>query len=1043
MQAIASAARDLAAAIAADGLGDALGAHLGQNSDGDRQAALDVIADAAFRTALAGTGVRWYASEELETVSALDAEGRLAIAIDPLDGSSNIDVNVSIGTIFGFYPAEDDADASFLRPGRDLRAAGYVIYGPQTALVASFGDGRRQASCSTAATGVFRRVAAARSHVPTCSSEYAINASNYRHWPQPIRAYVDDCLAGAEGPHACDFNMRWIASLVAEVHRIVTRGGVFLYPADRRARLRARPPAPGLRMRADRLPDRAGRRQGHRRLRPASSTSAPTSLHERTPFVFGSAEKVDRVAAYHDLPEAETSALFGKRGLFRERAAVSRKHPIISVTGSSGAGTTTVKHTFDQIFRREGIKAVSIEGDAFHRYDRAAMKAELDARLKARATRPSATSATRPTSSRTSSGSSASTARPAGAARGTTSTTTARRRPTAPRPAPSPTGRPSRTTATCCSTRACTAPSTNGDVNLSELADLKIGVVPVINLEWIQKIHRDRASRGYTTEAVTDVILRRMHAYVHCICPQFTETDINFQRVPVVDTSNPFIARWIPTADESLVVIRFRIAQRDRLPLPRLDDPRQLDEPGELDRHPRKQARPRHAADPDAADPAACRHRQARLKERNMTRHETLPPPADRESRWPTPSASSPWTRSRRRNSGHPGMPMGMADVAAVLFNRFLNIDPDGARLARPRPLRAVRRARLDAALRASTTCSATPTWARTALRGFRQLGSPTPGHPEYGHTLGVETTTGPLGQGLATAVGMALAERMLNARFGDGLVDHCTYVIAGDGCLMEGISHEAIDLAGHLRLGRLIVLWDDNRITIDGPTALSTSIDQPAALRGRRLARRRPSTATTPRRSPPPSRRAQADPRPVDDRLPHGDRHGRADQGRAATPSTARRSAPTRSPRPARRSAGRMRPSRSPAAVRAAWAGRRRPRRRGARRLAARGSQPRRSAPAFEAALRAGRRRPLSAALRGAQARGSSPTRRRSPPARRRRWRSRWSTPSLPNTVGGSADLTGSNNTRTKGMQPRHRRRLSPAATSTTASASTAWRRR
>ncbi len=98
----------------------------------------------------------------------------------------------------------------------------------------------------------------------------------------------------------------------------------------------------------------------------------------------------------------------------------------------------------------------------------------------------------------------------------------------------------------------------NDKVNLAQLADLKIGVVPVINLEWTQKIHRDRASRGYSTEAVTDTILRRMHAYVHCICPQFTETDINFQRVPVVDTSNPFIARWIPTADESLVVIRFR-----------------------------------------------------------------------------------------------------------------------------------------------------------------------------------------------------------------------------------------------------------------------------------------------------------------------------------------------------------------------------------------------------------------------------------------------------------------------------------------------------
>ncbi len=98
----------------------------------------------------------------------------------------------------------------------------------------------------------------------------------------------------------------------------------------------------------------------------------------------------------------------------------------------------------------------------------------------------------------------------------------------------------------------------NEDVNLPKYADLKIGVVPVINLEWIQKIHRDRASRGYSTEAVTDTILRRMHAYAHCICPQFTETDINFQRVPMVDTSNPFIARWIPTPDESLVVIRFR-----------------------------------------------------------------------------------------------------------------------------------------------------------------------------------------------------------------------------------------------------------------------------------------------------------------------------------------------------------------------------------------------------------------------------------------------------------------------------------------------------
>lgn len=236
---------------------------------------------------------------------------------------------------------------------------------------------------------------------------------------------------------------------------------------------------------------------------------------------------------------------------------MSKKHPIISVTGSSGAGTTTVKSTFDQIFRREGINAVSIEGDAFHRYDRAAMKAELEARKKSgedtfshfsydanvldkleevfRTYGETGTGKTRHYIHDDDE------AERYGAAPGTFTK-----------------WRDLKPDSDVLFYEGLHGAVVNDEINLAALADLKIGVVPVINLEWIQKIHRDKEKRGYTTEAVTDTILRRMHAYVHCICPQFVETDVNFQRVPVVDTSNPFCARWIPTADESLVVIRFK-----------------------------------------------------------------------------------------------------------------------------------------------------------------------------------------------------------------------------------------------------------------------------------------------------------------------------------------------------------------------------------------------------------------------------------------------------------------------------------------------------
>jgi len=180
----------------------------------------------------------------------------------------------------------------------------------------------------------------------------------------------------------------------------------------------------------------------------------------------------------------------------------------------------------------------------------------------------------------------------------------------------------------------------------------------------------------------------------------------------------------------------------------------------------------------------------------------------------------------QKANSGHPGMPMGMADVATVLFTRFLRFDPK-----RPdwpdRDRFVLSAGHGSMLLYALLYLTGYEDMTLEQLKNFRQLGSRTAGHPEFGHAAGIETTTGPLGQGLGNAVGMALAERLLNADFGDGAVDHYTYTIVGDGCLMEGISHEAISLAGHLRLRKLIVLFDDNQITIDGATSLSCGDDQ------------------------------------------------------------------------------------------------------------------------------------------------------------------------------------------------------------------------
>ncbi|MFU0506767.1 class 1 fructose-bisphosphatase [Pseudaminobacter sp. NGMCC 1.201702] len=318
---LAQAATKIRNVINQGALGRAFaGARNSANSDGDLQKDLDVFADDIFLDAMRQAPVAFYASEELEQPVLLDSDAPLAIAIDPLDGSSNIDTNVSIGTIFSLLPATGAPDqnpaAIFLQPGSNQIGAGYFIYGPQLALVLSLGSGTH-VFVQSARLGTFIQAYESRI-IPDRAHEFAINAANYRHWDEAVRLYVDDCMKGSEGPRERDFNMRWIASLVADCYRILMRGGVFLYPGDKRrgyaqGRLRlvyeANPIAYLIEQAGGMATDTISR----------ILDIEPQSLHQRTPLVFGSKREVARIARYHLAPSriGERSPLFGNRGLFR------------------------------------------------------------------------------------------------------------------------------------------------------------------------------------------------------------------------------------------------------------------------------------------------------------------------------------------------------------------------------------------------------------------------------------------------------------------------------------------------------------------------------------------------------------------------------------------------------------------------------------------------------------------------------------------------------------------------------------------------------
>ena len=287
-----------------------------RNADGDIQYGLDLLADRLFYEAAGRAKVAHYASEERAVPEAMPGGDNLALAVDPLDGSSGIEANISIGTIFSLLPAAGDALASFLQPGRAQLASGFFIYGPQLALALTLGEGTRifvYAPAEKAFHEAFPRIA-----IPAETGEFAINASNYRHWDEPVQLYVDDCVNGTEGPCAKDYNMRWIASLVAEAYRILIRGGAFLYPADarcgyREGRLRLVYEANPIAL----LVEAAGgaATDGMRRILDLT----PGALHQRTPLVFGSLREVETIARYHADPSAigTRAPLFGNRGLLR------------------------------------------------------------------------------------------------------------------------------------------------------------------------------------------------------------------------------------------------------------------------------------------------------------------------------------------------------------------------------------------------------------------------------------------------------------------------------------------------------------------------------------------------------------------------------------------------------------------------------------------------------------------------------------------------------------------------------------------------------
>jgi fructose-1,6-bisphosphatase I len=316
--AIAAVGRELAELLAQGALAGPLGRATGRRGEVDEQKEIDVLANDRIVKAMRSAPVAAIASEEMEDPLLLNGRAPLLVAVDPLDGSSNIDANASIGTVFTVLPAleRNDEPSAFLQPGVNQLAGGFLVYGPQTVLVTSVGAGTQIFTLDRRSGGFV--LTHPKVEIPLITSEYAINDSNSRHWDEPVRTYVDDCVRGREGPRGRDFNMRWTGSPVADFYRILSRGGIYLYPGDKRREFRDG----RLRLIYEANPiawiiEQAGGAASTGRERVLEIS--PKTLHQRVPMIAGSRSEVEHVARLHDglQIKGERSPLFSRRGLLR------------------------------------------------------------------------------------------------------------------------------------------------------------------------------------------------------------------------------------------------------------------------------------------------------------------------------------------------------------------------------------------------------------------------------------------------------------------------------------------------------------------------------------------------------------------------------------------------------------------------------------------------------------------------------------------------------------------------------------------------------